>query len=313
MSDKIKTFRDLTEGDNGSHSEDDDKPTYYAGGERSGVAVHGPNKDGDKKDDSLVNRILKQSAEGHTSADFPTSSSSSSSTTANRFHGAGYRLGTEEEDLGEPSKPVEGTSSISQQDEIDLDKVVTRTLTFWRNGFSIEDGPLHSYNDPENKRVLEAIHSGVAPPELFGISRGQAIEIHVSRKLEEDYKEPPKKLKPFSGTGNRLGDYSSVSSNINTSSSSTSQSQEPVIEADESLPITSIQIRLIDGTRFVAKLNHTHTVNDLYNLVKSKLSSNDSNRQFALWTNYPLKELKDRNLTIKDAGLLNAALSQKWI
>ncbi len=37
---------------------------------------------------------------------------------------------------------------------------VARHLIFWRNGFSIDDGPLFEYNDPKNQKYLEAINSG---------------------------------------------------------------------------------------------------------------------------------------------------------
>jgi UBX domain-containing protein 1 len=35
-----------------------------------------------------------------------------------------------------------------------------RTVTFWREGFSIDDGELRRYEVPENARLLEAINSG---------------------------------------------------------------------------------------------------------------------------------------------------------
>jgi hypothetical protein len=35
-----------------------------------------------------------------------------------------------------------------------------RHLTFWRDGFSIEDGPLLRYDDPENDATLKAIDQG---------------------------------------------------------------------------------------------------------------------------------------------------------
>jgi SEP domain len=33
-------------------------------------------------------------------------------------------------------------------------------LTFWANGFSLDDGPLLKYDDPANQEILNAIHSG---------------------------------------------------------------------------------------------------------------------------------------------------------
>ena len=36
-------------------------------------------------------------------------------------------------------------------------EVVNHTITFWRNGFSVDDGPLRRLDDPENAAFLEVI------------------------------------------------------------------------------------------------------------------------------------------------------------
>lgn len=35
-----------------------------------------------------------------------------------------------------------------------------RTLTFWQDGFSIDDGDLRDYQDPANQEILRAIDGG---------------------------------------------------------------------------------------------------------------------------------------------------------
>ena len=35
-----------------------------------------------------------------------------------------------------------------------------RHLTFWQDGFSVEDGELMRYNDPENEEILAQINTG---------------------------------------------------------------------------------------------------------------------------------------------------------
>ena len=82
---------------------------------------------------------------------------------------------------------------------------VSRLLTFWKNGFSVEDGPLLRYDDPQNQEMLNAIKSGRAPTSLLNVSSNQPVEVKVAQRMEEDYIEPPKTLKSFSGSGNRLG------------------------------------------------------------------------------------------------------------
>lgn len=86
----------------------------------------------------------------------------------------GYKLGSDEE----PSVQVTASGSQSEGSEssvpVSIRKgttiilntfpnrfhQVTRQLTFWRNGFSIGDGPLLRYDDPANEFALNAINSG---------------------------------------------------------------------------------------------------------------------------------------------------------
>ncbi|CAG8478940.1 6117_t:CDS:10 [Acaulospora colombiana] len=171
------------------------------------------------------------------------------------FTGTGYKLGSEEEPSVEIASPTAPTT-----DDEPL-RAVVRHLTFWRNGFSIDDGHLMSYDDPENEQFLKEINLGRAPLALLNVRPGQPVDVRVARRLDEDYKPPPKKpTQPFSGSGQRLGStlpslvssstpgaYPSTSSSSNAVSTSMQGGSE--LEIDESMPITSIQIRLGDGTR----------------------------------------------------------------
>ncbi|CAJ0834843.1 13359_t:CDS:2, partial [Entrophospora sp. SA101] len=137
-----------------------------------------------------------------------------------------------------------------------------------KNGFSVEDGPLMAYDDPENQEFLKAIRSGRAPLSLLNVSQNQPVDVRVSRRLDEDYKPPPKKpTRPFSGSGQRLGSIREF-------------------EVDESLPITSLQIRLADGTRMLARFNHTHTVNDIRNFINASRVG-EAQRNYLLQTSFP--------------------------
>jgi UBX domain-containing protein 1 len=55
---------------------------------------------------------------------------------------------------------AEGESSQPIQANNEEDNSVQRELIFWKNGFSLGDGPLLRYDDPENQKMLEAIKSG---------------------------------------------------------------------------------------------------------------------------------------------------------
>lgn len=143
----------------------------------------------------------------------------------------------------------------------------TRALTFWRDGFSIEDGPLFRYDDPKNKDLLEAIKSGRAPPSLFGVRFNQPLEINVAQRTNEDYQPPPKVTKPFGGSGNRLGSPApevagsgrstptmpggmrQAASSSAAPAASAPASQPSEFAVDTSKPVTTIQLRLGDGTK----------------------------------------------------------------
>ena len=52
--------------------------------------------------------------------------------------------------------PNAAAAAASQEGQ----ETAIRNLTFWRDGFNIEDGPLMAYDNPENQRILDAINSG---------------------------------------------------------------------------------------------------------------------------------------------------------
>ncbi|WRT68866.1 uncharacterized protein IL334_005847 [Kwoniella shivajii] len=240
---------------------------------------------------------------------------------------------------GNPAAPGGHANEEDDDDDDDNDEnVQTRRLTFWRNGFSIEDGPLLSYDDPQNKSLLQAIESGRAPPSVFGVRFNQRLNVEVAQRRREDYQPPPKKpMSAFGGSGNRLGSpapevVSGSSSPMpgglpqgiliggssgtstpptagsagNTGAGTSGQAQFAV---DDSKPTTNIQLRLGDGTRMVAKVNLTHTVGDLRGFVSAARADS---RSFVLQTTFPNRELSDPSETIEAAKLQNAVVVQRF-
>jgi len=69
-------------------------------------------------------------------------------------------------------------------------------------------------------------------------------------------------------------------------------------------------VRLIDGSRIVVKLNHTHTVGDLRSYIATARPQY-SGAPFTLLTTFPSKELTEDSVTIADGQLLNAAVLQR--
>ena len=116
----------------------------------------------------------------------------------------------------------------------------THTITFWQNGFSVDDGPLRTADDPANAAFLEAVNAGRMPAEL-----GDAdTDVHLVDKSGEPYKAPPPTRKPFSGEGRSMRD--------DAGGSSSGAAAAPVGDAaelcvDESQPTTTLQVRADPG------------------------------------------------------------------
>jgi UBX domain-containing protein 1 len=236
---RIKTFQDVNRKDDGQN--------LYAGGKNSGIAIQGRR---DEPQDDLVKKILEQAAKQGEHEEQVAQKP--------KFVGTGYRLGSDQVPSSTiPSQPT------------DHMEPATRLLTFWKEGFSVEDGELLRYDDPQNQEMLKAIQAGRAPVSLLNVLPNQPVEVKVAHRMEESYKAAPKKVKTFSGSGNRLGGMTSSSTTIPGTFPTSTTPSAPKVQVDATQPVTSLQIRLGDGTRLVAKFNHTHTVGDLRQFVQA--------------------------------------------
>lgn len=296
-----------------SHDEDEDEKDWFTGGEKSALAVHKPPKNrqdalksGNKLVDDIIRRSQQQAERGHESDE---SEDEQDQTPA--FSGTGYRLGAP----GEAVIPAPGTSNSNRP----LPRV-TRRLTFWRDGFSVEDGPLYRYDDPNNLPFLQAIEQGRAPMSILNVQIGQGVDVHVSRKLDEDYKKP-KVVGGFHGSGQRLG--SPALGGVTSNSASKNTTPEPSVTkktepSEESKALqepenadTTIQIQVLDGTRHRRRFVSSGPVQQIYDFVDSVFDSN--NRDYCLQTTFPMKKLDNKELTIKEAGVGGAVVVQRWV
>ncbi|KAJ2453182.1 protein phosphatase regulator [Coemansia sp. RSA 2336] len=301
---------------NGSDSEEEeqeDRPEeWYAGGERSGMAIQPPSQ-GQNPDEgrSLVDRILRRASEGGPALGSGAGTSSNTEHTR-RFVGRGRTIGSNAP--GESEHDSQSDASDSGDDE---DEVAVRKLTFWRNGFSIDDGPLYNMEDPVNRQYLDAISQGRAPLDILNVRPGQRVEMRIVERRGENYIPPAAPpAQPFSGQGRRLG---SIAPAVEGSSSAPSASSQPAqppasnpIVLDPGQPTVQVQIRLADGTRLVAKANPSHTIGDLRSYVLSQRPE-AALRPFAFKIMMPPKVLDNYSVTIKDAGIANSAIAQYFV
>lgn len=294
---KFKSFQELV---NGEEKDDDDEQNFFAGGGRgSGLEVENPNNP-----QNLVQDLLKKAESGGGHPDRANESEDAPS--APSFTGVGYRLG----DSNSPSAPIGSTSHVPKRAE----KAV-REITFWKDGFQVGEGPLYRYDDPANATYLAELNAGRAPLSLLNVQYGQDVDVNVRKNLDEEYKPPKRKLGGFHGSGHRLGspvspDYVSPSS---TPAPSTKAEAKEELKEDKPVETgdATVQVRLVDGRRVIKKLNSTDPVEKLYLYVKSETA--DQTKPFTLSHAFPVKPIEDLKQSIKDAGLINSVVVQRWV
>lgn len=234
------------------------------------------------------------------------------------FQGRAQTLGGDDapsrviEDPSATAAPTNARSSLPR---------VSRTLHLWQDGFSIDDGELHRFDDPRNAPVLALINQGRAPLALLGVQPGQEVDLQLDPHKDEKYVQPKQKYKPFGGSGQRLGSPAPGPSGSTpapaaasaSSTSSTAASSAPKVDIDEAQPTVQLQIRLGDGARLVSRFNTSHTVGDIYNFVMASSTASQS-RAFTLMTTFPNKDLSDKSAKLEDLPELKrgGTVVQKW-
>ncbi|XP_028393556.1 NSFL1 cofactor p47-like [Dendronephthya gigantea] len=285
-----------------SEESDEEGQAFYAGGsETSGQQIVGPPRKKKEKSNKEMTQSLFDAAKRHGAEVVDKSQESSSKQKAPAFRGSGFRLG----DTEGASDPIGANPSDTGPPE-----PLEVNLNFWSNGFSVGDGPLRDMNDPENAQFLDSVGRGEIPRELHHLNRGGEVHVNMVDKRNEEYVKPKETMKAFTGAGHMLGSPTPkvVTSRVAPQQSSDS-SQTPMI--DDSQPVTNLQIRLADGTRLVAKFNHSNTISDIRNFVNAS-RPHAAGRDYVLMTTFPNKELTDETLTLAEAKLLNAVVVQKY-
>ncbi|CAL9174648.1 unnamed protein product [Musa hybrid cultivar] len=286
----IRTLADLNRSSGrGSDSDSDGPQEYYTGGEKSGMLVQDPSKHGHNVDGIFEQARQMGAMQGPIEANYPSSSSRS-------FTGTGRLLSGETV----PAAP--------QQPEN-----IVHDIHFWTNGFTVNDGPLRRFDDPENAPFLESIMKSECPKELEPADRRSVVHVNLVRRAE-NCPEPARRLAPFRGTGRTLGSGSSNSSGCELADTATASSSTPSsstgLAVDESKPSTTIQLRLADGTRMIARFNTQHTVANIRSFIDASRPEAPSSYQLQT-VGFPPKQLNDPSKTIEEAGLANSVVIQK--
>ncbi|CAK1547781.1 unnamed protein product [Leptosia nina] len=283
-----------------SSSEEDEGQAFYAGGsERSGQQILGPGKG--RKD--IVSEMFKSVRE-RGAVVFDDEPTSTSRGRGGVFAGAGYRLGQTADDHEQvtPAKAAQAEQTRSVR------------LRLYREGFTVNDGPLRQFTDPANAEFLSCIRRGEIPPELSG---GGEVRVSLEDRRHEECPRPVSKTQAFAGKGHMLGSPTpaTVGATVPVASQpgdrdANQRSAQESVALDESNPVTTVQFRLADGSRLTGRFNHSHTVEDLYQYV-SRAEPSYQIQPFVLLTTFPSAELSDRSATLATANLLNTTVLQR--
>ena len=115
----------------------------------------------------------------------------------------------------------------------------------------------------------------------------------------------------FQGVGRTLGGSSASEPTASSTPPGTAPTPSVSLVVDESLPTTSVQLRLADGTRMIAQFNYHHTISDIRTFVETSRPGSPSNYQLQVM-GFPPKVLNDLTQTIEQAGLANSVVIQKF-
>lgn len=322
---KFATLGDLGGGsaeghghDSDDNDDDDEKQDFFAGGEKSGLAVQNP--------DDLKKKILEKARKFVNfpkDLDFPFLNSlrtkprggeDAATPQRSAFTGAARTLGGDDA----PSRVVEDPSTAPNAHPQRPPRV-ERILHFWNDGFSVDDGDLYRTDDPHNAEILDGIRQGRAPLSIMNVRPGQEVDVEIKQHAE-NWVKPKKKWMPFGSSGQRLGSPTpgAPSTTTNTSSqtaatAATSGTEPADVEVDESAPTITLQIRLGDGARLSSRFNTTHTIGDVYSFVAAA-SPASRDRDWVLITTFPSKELSDKEIALGDLAEFRrgGVVVQKW-
>jgi len=283
-------------------SSDEDGQAYYAGGSAtSGQQILGPPKKKDKNRD-LVGDLFKAARDAG-AEEVAGGSGLPGGSRPKAFTGSGFKLG---DDAAAPSEAVAGAKVPKEPRHF--------VLKMWKDGFSIDDEDIRLYSDPANKEFLQSVMRGSIPPELVKEAKGGEVHVDMEDHRQEDFVKPKTMRKAFGGKGNVLGSIApsieapQAAATADPAAAEKAAADKAKINADE--PTTNVQVRLADGSRIVVKLNHSHTVGDLRSYIVTARPQY-AGVPFMLLTTFPNKELTEEKQSLKEAGLLGAAVLQR--
>jgi UBX domain-containing protein 1 len=184
-------------------------------------------------------------------------------------------------------------------------------VTFWKNGFQLDDGDFRSNTDPANQAFLADISRSQIPRELH--KRGVEIDLEIDDKREEEFKPKPKPRDPWAGAGR----------NLSGGGTSAPARPPPVAQAPkaaaaagktnfavEGRPSTRVQLLFPNSPKLALTVPLDATVGDLRQFAR-EARPDLAGRWCEFECQYPPKVLTNEAETIEAAGLKMAQIKVK--
>lgn len=215
-------------------------------------------------------------------------------------------VGATDEDGETATDSIFNQAESAQPSDTDGDGI-RRTITMYRDGFVVDDGPYRRLDDPENAGFLRSLARGQTPDELRGDGPGGNTTVGLVDKRREDYVET---FRSFSGAGQSLRSETTADANgggaangvFDASSLPAPPSEDTT---DASAPTTSIAVRMLDGSRKVVKIALGATISELASRAAAASNATIAG-PFRIVAGFPPKPLTDGNQTVEEAGLKGA-------
>eukprot|EP00598_Pedospumella_elongata_P002622 CAMPEP_0184968278 /NCGR_PEP_ID=MMETSP1098-20130426/1377_1 /TAXON_ID=89044 /ORGANISM="Spumella elongata, Strain CCAP 955/1" /LENGTH=273 /DNA_ID=CAMNT_0027489861 /DNA_START=53 /DNA_END=874 /DNA_ORIENTATION=+ len=208
------------------------------------------------------------------------------------------------------SNPGEDTGSLPPIDA----EGNSRRITMYRNGFTVDDGPLRDLTSPESRAFIASLENGDVPQELARSgpgARGGPLDVHLVDKRSEDFVAPPPPAYiAFSGQGATLGAGGGAAGGGTGAFAFTEAELGDVTvpPVDEAAPTTTLQIKTIQGKKIKIRINQSASV---LQLAAAIVREGGVATSFALSAGFPPKDVTDGAASVAEAGLLGAAITQK--
>ncbi|KAL8439841.1 hypothetical protein Efla_004367 [Eimeria flavescens] len=193
-----------------------------------------------------------------------------------------------------------GTSSFAGGERRGAPPPGARRVVIYANGFCVDDGEFRPFGVEANDVFVRELKAGVAPRELQ--QGGREVHVLLDDRQGETYTPPPP---PQSLSGQSGSAAAAAAVDMSRAAAAAAAADA----ADPGAPRTQIMFRLRDGQRTAQQFSVNATVQQLFDFVEMVAPSPGG---FQLLEGFPPKPVSaSRDLTLKEAGLLNATLSQK--